>query len=85
MSLITPPTCWIIAGPNGVGKTTFALAYLPAVAHCHNFINADLIAASRLFLREMQNRIHRRQDLTFETPLAGRSYLKLIRRLKSEG
>ena len=39
------PTCWIIAGPNGSGKTTFALAYLPEVAGCTNFINADLIAA----------------------------------------
>ena len=39
------PACWIIAGPNGAGKTTFALRYLPQVAHCHNFINADLIAA----------------------------------------
>lgn len=23
------PTCWIIAGPNRAGKTTFALEYLP--------------------------------------------------------
>ena len=99
MSLATPPTCWIIAGPNGAGKTTFALTYLPAVAQCRNFINADLIAAglsplapeteliaaSRLFLKEIQNRIHRRQDFAFETTLSGRSYLKLIRQLKSEG
>ena len=39
------PTCWIIAGPNGVGKTTFALQYLPQIAQCNRFINADLIAA----------------------------------------
>jgi hypothetical protein len=24
------PTCWIIAGPNVAGKTTFALEYLPS-------------------------------------------------------
>src|SRR5690625_6327092 len=39
------PTCWIIAGPNVAGKTTFALKYLPEVAGCRHFINADAIAA----------------------------------------
>jgi len=99
MSNPSPPTCWIIAGPNGAGKTTFALQYLPTVANCRNFINADLIAAglsplspetellaaSRLFLREIENRIQARQDFAFETTLSGRSYLKLIKRLRAEG
>ena len=93
------PTCWIIAGPNGAGKTTFALQYLPAVANCQNFVNADsiaaglsplapereLIAASRLFLKEIENRIQARQDFAFETTLSGRSYLKLIKRLRAGG
>lgn len=93
------PTCWIIAGPNGAGKTTFALEYLPQVAQCSRFINADLIAAglsplaperellaaSRLFLSEIEAAITRRQDFAFETTLAGRSYLKLVRRLRAEG
>ena len=35
---------YIIAGPNGVGKTTFASTFLPKYADCKNFINADLIA-----------------------------------------
>jgi predicted ABC-type ATPase len=35
---------YIIAGPNGVGKTTFAGTFLPKYADCKNFINADLIA-----------------------------------------
>jgi predicted ABC-type ATPase len=35
---------YIIAGPNGVGKTTFARKFLPKYADCQNFINADLIA-----------------------------------------
>lgn len=92
------PTCWIIAGPNGAGKTTFALKYLPTVANCRNFVNADLIAAglsplspetgliaaSRLFLREINARIQARQDFAFETTLSGRSYLKLIKRLHEE-
>ena len=93
------PTCWIIAGPNGAGKTTFALEYLPTVAHCKRFINADLIAAglsplapeqqlmaaSRLFLREIDACIKARQDFAFETTLAGRTYLKLVQRLRGEG
>lgn len=93
------PTCWIIAGPNGAGKTTFALEYLPRVAQCSRFINADLIAAglsplapdrelmaaSRLFLSEIETAISEREDFAFETTLAGRSYLKLARRLRAEG
>jgi predicted ABC-type ATPase len=93
------PTCWIIAGPNGAGKTTFALEYLPKVAQCSRFVNADLIAAglsplaperelltaSRLFLNELRACIEQREDFAFETTLAGRTYLKLVRRLRSEG
>jgi predicted ABC-type ATPase len=93
------PTCWIIAGPNGAGKTTFALEYLPRVAGCTHFINADLIAAglsplaperellaaSRLFLREIEIRTAAREDFAFETTLAGRSYLRLIEQLHAQG
>ena len=93
------PVCWIIAGPNGAGKTTFALKYLPEVAHCRNFVNADLIAAgmsplaperervaaSRLFLSEIERHIEARRDFGFEATLAGRSYLRLIRRLRADG
>jgi predicted ABC-type ATPase len=93
------PTCWIIAGPNGAGKTTFAMEYLPQMAACSRFINADLIAAglsplaperellaaSRLFLSEIDAAIGEREDFAFETTLAGRSYLKLVRRLRAEG
>lgn len=93
------PTCWIIAGPNGAGKTTFALEYLPQVAQCSRFVNADLIAAglsplaperellaaSHLFLGEIEACIAKREDFAFETTLAGRSYLKLVRRLQTAG
>ncbi|NJN74768.1 MAG: hypothetical protein HC799_19265 [Limnothrix sp. RL_2_0] len=99
MSTKSKPICWIIAGPNGAGKTTFALNHLPEIADCQNFVNADLIAAglnplspesmirpaSRLFLAEIENRIKARENFGFETTLAGRSYLKLIRRLKADG
>jgi predicted ABC-type ATPase len=93
------PRCWVIAGPNGAGKTTFALEYLPRMANCLRFVNADLIAAglsplapdrepltaSRLFLAEIEMRIRHREDFAFETTLAGRSYLKLMTRLRAEG
>lgn len=86
------PTCWIIAGPNGAGKTTFALEYLPKVANCVQFVNADLIAAglsplapereliaaSRIFLNEIEENIKRQENFAFETTLSGRSYLRLI-------
>jgi len=93
------PKCWIIAGPNGAGKTTFALEYLPQVAGCHNFINADLIAAglsplapekeiraaSRLFLKEIKSYSQGQKDFAFETTLSGRSYLRLIKQLQKDG
>jgi len=92
------PICWIIAGVNGAGKTTFALEYLPKIADCKQFINADLIAAglsplapdrelmtaSRIFLQELETHITRRENFAFETTLSGRSYLKLIERLQRE-
>lgn len=92
------PSCWIIAGPNGAGKTTFALEYLPQVG-CTYFINADLIAAglsplvperelltaSRIFLQEIEERIENRENFSFETTLAGRTYLRLLDRLRTDG
>lgn len=91
------PTCWIIAGPNGAGKTTFALEFLPR-ASCMHFINADLIAAglaplaperellaaSRLVLRELETRITARDSFAFETTLAGRTHLRLVERLRQQ-
>ncbi|GAB4346194.1 MAG: zeta toxin family protein [Desulfobulbaceae bacterium] len=93
------PTCWIIAGPNGAGKTTFALEYLPQVAGCTHFINVDLIAAglsplaperelmaaSRLFLQEIKEHVVGREGFAFETTLAGRAYLRLVERLRTDG
>jgi len=99
MSDASEKKLYIIAGPNGAGKTTFALEYLPQVAGCTHFINADLIAAglsplaperelmaaSRLFLREIEERIAEGETFAFETTLAGRTYLRLVERLRADG
>ena len=91
--------CRIIAGPNGAGKTTFALTWLREVAPGCTFVNADLIAAglsplaperqqiaaSRLFLREIDRCRAAREPFAFETTLAGRGHLRLIQRLRSDG
>lgn len=93
------PTCWIIAGPNGAGKTTFAFEYLPQVADGSRFVNADLIAAglspfapekelmaaSRLFLKEIEDCIRGKDDFAFETTLSGVTYLQKIDQLRSSG
>jgi predicted ABC-type ATPase len=90
---------YIIAGPNGAGRTTFAREFLPNYANCRNFINADLIAAGvspfspeaaafragRLMLREIEEYSRRGESFGFETTLAGRSYLRIIRSLKKQG
>ncbi len=92
------PNCFIIAGPNGAGKTTFALRYLPQIAKCRNFVNADFIAyglspfdslsaqykAGEIFLREIQANIEKRVDFAFETTLAGRSQINLLKKLRED-
>lgn len=83
----------IIAGPNGAGKTTFAREFLPNEAGCPVFINADLIAAGfspfqpeiaaikagRMMLEEIAAHAERGSNFAFETTLAGRGYVRMIR------
>jgi predicted ABC-type ATPase len=90
---------YIIAGPNGSGKTTFAREFLAQYADCATFINADSIAANlverftgnpalragRQMLTEIERNAAHGYDFGFETTLSGRSYLPLIRRLKESG
>ena len=93
------PTVYIVAGPNGAGKTTFSRRFLPEFARCREFLNADLIAAGlspfapegqairagRLLLTRIAELSEARQDFGFETTLAGRSYIKLLRDLRQVG
>jgi len=90
---------YIVAGPNGSGKTTFASKFLPSYARCKNFVNADLIAkglapfspfsaaikAGKLVLNQIHEFAEDGVDFAFESTLAGKSYIKLFKELKYKG
>lgn len=40
----TKPTLWLVAGPNGVGKTTYAFRHIRQVSGSARFVNLDEIA-----------------------------------------
>jgi predicted ABC-type ATPase len=93
------PSCYIIAGSNGAGKTTFATQFLPVYANCRNFINPDLLArafspfdpdagmlrAGRAVLETIADFTRSKTDFAFETTLSGRTYVPLLRRVKKAG
>ena len=90
---------YVIAGPNGSGKTTFAIKFLPEYVKCPNFINADLIAqglspfspgaaaikAGKLVLEQIHQFAGQGVDFAFETTLSGKLYLNLFESLKKKG
>ncbi len=90
---------YIIAGPNGSGKTTFAKTFLPEYAKCVRFINADLIAAGlspfsprqvaiksgKLVLEQIKEYLDAGVDFGFETTMSGVTYLKYFKMLKEKG
>jgi predicted ABC-type ATPase len=93
------PKLYVIAGPNGSGKTTFAERFLPSYADCFEFINADMIAkglspftpsrvavkAGKILLEQIADCSRRKADFAFETTLAGKAYAGLFRKLKQDG
>ena len=93
------PSLYVVAGPHGAGKTTFARTFLPEYAHCKQFVNADLIAsglspfspeaaalrAGRLLLEQIRFLADRQSDFGFETTLSGVTYVSLFRKLKAQG
>ncbi|WEK38459.1 MAG: zeta toxin family protein [Candidatus Pseudobacter hemicellulosilyticus] len=93
------PNLFIIAGCNGAGKTTASYTILPEILHCKEFVNADSIAAGlspfnpesvafeagRIMLKRIDQLMEEGADFAFETTLATRSYVVLIRRAKEKG
>ena len=93
------PKIYVIAGPNGSGKTTFATEFLPKYADCPTFINADTIArglsgfspdavalkAGRILLEQIEIYASKRIDFAFETTLSGLNYLSRLKALKKKG
>lgn len=90
---------YIIAGPNGSGKTTFASKFLPDYVKCPNFVNADLIAqglspfsppsaaikAGKLVLQQIHEFTNSGIDFAFESTLAGKSYVSFFKELNRKG
>lgn len=93
------PNLFIIAGPNGAGKTTYARDFLPAEMRCHEFVNADLIAAGlspfaptaagfeagRIMIRRLHQLLAGRKDFAFETTLSGYGYISLLEEARATG
>ena len=99
LSLMKRPKLYVIAGPNGSGKTTFAEKFLPNYAGCFEFVNADLIAkglspfspskiaikAGKLLLEQIADFSKKKIDFAFETTLAGKGYANIFKKMKQDG
>ena len=94
-----PKNLYIIAGPNGSGKTTFAREFLHIYVNCPNFINTDFVAqglspfspekeamkAGREVLKRVREYAFQEKDFGFETTLSGKTNVQLFAQLRSEG
>lgn len=92
------PNLYVIAGCNGAGKTTTSFTVLPEMLNRKEFVNADEIArglspfqpeavsfqAGRIMHR-IKELIEHQKDFGFETTLATKSYVPLLRQAKSKG
>jgi len=93
------PNLFIIAGPNGAGKTTYARRFLPQEMRCHEFVNADLIAAGlspfrpasaefeagRIMVRRLKQLGDERKDFSFETTLSSYGYVSMLEEMRAAG
>jgi predicted ABC-type ATPase len=93
------PTFWLIAGPNGVGKTTYAMRHLRSVSGSINFVNLDEIArglsplepsqaqtdAARIALSRAHAFIEGRRTFAMETTLSGLAHLRLLEAAREAG
>jgi len=90
---------FLIGGPNGAGKTTSAFSLMPELIHCNEYVNADSIAASlspfnpestaiqagKLMLKRIYDLAEQNVSFAFETTMASKSFIKLIKSCKEKG
>jgi predicted ABC-type ATPase len=93
------PALWLVAGPNGVGKTTYAFRHIRAVSGASAFVNLDEIArglspldpqaepqrAARVALQLTRALITERRSFSLETTLAGRTHLRTVAAARRAG
>lgn len=89
---------YIIAGPNGVGKTTLSYTILPEIFDCYEFVNADEIAkgisplnpekaglrSGRLMLQRIKELIELDESFAIETTLSTKSYFSLVKNAQQQ-
>lgn len=92
------PNLIIIAGPNGAGKST-VVELLTTDQTISNCVNADVIAkgmaiygegdshigAGRVLLRVVHTALEAGESVTFESTMAGRSWISLMQAARSRG
>lgn len=90
---------YIIAGCNGVGKTTASFTILPEFLDCQEFVNADEIArglspfqpekvaveAGRIMLNRVSDLLARGETFAIETTLATKVYQQKIKLAQQQG
>ncbi|TAH38045.1 MAG: Zeta toxin family protein [Planctomycetota bacterium] len=98
MMAVTPQVV-VIAGPNGAGKTSAAPELLRDAVGIDAFVNADVIAAGlsgfspesaafeagRIMLRRLEELARNREDLAFESTLAGLATYRFLTKLVKNG
>lgn len=90
------PEAIVVAGPNGSGKTTFALEYLQH--YWRPYLSADAIAeelgasaeevrieAGKRFLRGVLEEIEEKHSFLVESTLSGRTFQNAIHRMTQSG
>ncbi|MDZ4840801.1 MAG: hypothetical protein SH859_01475 [Hyphomicrobium aestuarii] len=99
MSEPKPPVLWLVAGPDGVGKTTYAFRHIRSVSGSVHFVNVDEIArglsplqpdiarraAARVALTRIDQLMADRETLSIETTLAGLGHLRTIEQARASG
>lgn len=96
---MTPPYIIVIAGPNGVGKSTFAKWYLLTYPDCEGIVDPDAIArgldipseserairAGRFALECIDRNIKEGKSFAIETTLSGKTLSRTLKQAKRSG